>query len=233
MARPEDLFPGNCYFLLHFCDRDLLLPDVSTLTYVRSEEDPEHGRTWLFEEPPGDPPDDEREAEPNDALPSLFKFKDDELYQVLDIAGLIKALGEVAPDHPIHPVPAPTLPPSTLDHLRSQIAQFLEDSQYKRLTAKILFTADAIILGRREGRLEMSVFLSPRTEPRQEARLRALLDSKGVKPHVDYLANRGRTRILEFPIPNSLDALHTLCSQILTEVFAMRENDFLKYSFRQ
>lgn len=51
MVRPETLVPGNCYFMVGFHDRELLFPFISTLKYVRCEMDPEHGRSWLFEEP--------------------------------------------------------------------------------------------------------------------------------------------------------------------------------------
>ena len=50
MARPEDLVPGNCYFLSGFPDEALLFPSISTLRYVRHEQGDDGRDWWLFEE---------------------------------------------------------------------------------------------------------------------------------------------------------------------------------------
>ena len=44
MARPETLIPGNCYFLVHFYDNDLVLPMIDTLVYIGQETDQDEGR---------------------------------------------------------------------------------------------------------------------------------------------------------------------------------------------
>ncbi|HEX5763998.1 MAG TPA: hypothetical protein VFY27_00385, partial [Woeseiaceae bacterium] len=52
MAHPSSLVAGNCYFLVHYYDRDLLVPNVSTLVFRESRVDEETGhRLWLFDEP--------------------------------------------------------------------------------------------------------------------------------------------------------------------------------------
>jgi len=51
----------------------------------------------------------------------------------------------------------------------------------------------------------------------------------GVQPHVDYLANGGRTRVLEFSIPSEHESIVNLCRRVLAEVYSMRRGDVLDY----
>lgn len=51
MARPRDLVPGNCHFLLNYFDSDLVIPSVQTLTFVGTDKDENGEAMWLFREP--------------------------------------------------------------------------------------------------------------------------------------------------------------------------------------
>jgi hypothetical protein len=214
-----------------FCDGDLLFPSVWTLRYTECEEDPDGSRSWLFE----DPPDFSGGEEPgDDDDPGVTGFSDDQLYQILDFAGLIKVLGEVAVDHPIHPLPGPHSRAATttqFDALGHAIAKFLESDEYRSLTVTILFTDDGLSLGRREGGFEIGFFAHPRRDPDEEVKIRALFASLGTAPHVDYLSDGGRTRILEFSVPENLETILGLCERVFREVYAMREYDTFKYDF--
>jgi hypothetical protein len=77
----------------------------------------------------------------------------------------------------------------------------------------------------------MTFFPRPRREPDEEAAIRALFAQDGVLPHVDYLSNHGRTRIIEFRIPDDLDSIVALCERVLREVYSIRPHDTLKFSF--
>lgn len=59
MARPSELVPGNCYFMVNFYDSKppLVVPSIHTYLFVR--QDSHEGRSmWIFREPPS-PPDPE------------------------------------------------------------------------------------------------------------------------------------------------------------------------------
>lgn len=62
-------------------------------------------------------------------------------------------------------------------------------------------------------------------------RLLSFFGTVGVQPLVDYLCDRGRMRVLEFPIPSEIDSIVGLCQRVLTEVHSMHRGDRLDYHF--
>lgn len=227
MAKPETLVPGNCYFLVRFYDKETLFPYVQTLRYV-GYEDEESGRLWLFEEP------NDESAETSER--TLIAIEDDHLHDVLDFQGAIDALAEVAADHPLNkgsPSARSSAPPgATIDDLPSHISRFLANPDHVALTITIRYTDDGCSIGRRnDGTFEMSFYPKPRRQPGEEEKIRQLFASLGVSAHTDYLADRGRTRILAFPIPNQQDAIVELCRRVLTEIHEMRSDDSLRCTF--
>src|SRR5262249_48952639 len=102
MARPPTPGPGKFYFSVGVYDKDLFLPMIDTLIYVgQSDDDPDHGRVWLFKQPDASP-DSEREGTADDA-PAFIAFSDNQLYEIVDFNGLIQRIREVAADHPLQP----------------------------------------------------------------------------------------------------------------------------------
>jgi hypothetical protein len=93
----------------------------------------------------------------------------------------------------------------------------------------IRFTDDGLSLGRRESGYEMGFFPHPRRCPDEAGKLLSLFAGIGVQPHVDYLCDRGRTRVLEFSIPNEQESIVHLCRRVLAEVYSMRRGDVLDY----
>lgn len=198
MARPRELVPGNCYFTVFYYDTDLLLPCVQTLVYRRVDELEDGERAWVFEE--GD-----------DSIPC--GFRDDQLYQVLDLDGLRRALAGLAPDHPLS-APSEAASPVGMDEA----------------VGRELFTDDALSLQKRhDGGLEIGFFTHPRCDDEDERLLRLFAEDH-VAPHVDYLADRGRTRVLEFALRfAALDDVVDLCGRVFTDIHAMREDDTLTF----
>lgn len=230
MARPDALVPGNCYFLLQFHDQDLLFPDVTTLTYVGAEESDDGRRMWVFHEPPSADP---AKAESEEENPAFFAFGDDDVHQILDFAGLLRALGEIAVDHPIRP-PAPPSPRVSSDapfaELPAQLAAFIANPEMVGLTITILFTDEGLSFNRGRDGMEVSFFLAARLEAAQEAQIRALFEKLGCAPRADDLSAGGRTRILSFPIAERVDDMAALCRRVLADVYSMRETDRLRFS---
>ncbi len=240
MAHPESLISGNCYFLVNYFDSDLLLPSIHTLVYLYSEKSDDNRELWIFEEPCSIAPQDEAE-EPDDSdgeaeQPIQVAFDEDNLYQVLDFQGLLKKLNEVAGFHPLHPTkPVATcigISDAVSTDLRQQIEKFLAEETYVSISITIRFTDDGFSLGRRrEGGFEIGFFPKPKIDPDEERRIRKIFEKIGVCPHEDYLADKGRTRILEFSIPDNSSYIMNLCDQILTDAYSIRTKDSLKYCF--
>src|SRR5262245_62750991 len=107
MARPEELYPGNCYFMVNFHDRKLLFPAIYTYRYVECEEE-DGSRSWVFE----DPPDLNAREDSSEEESGLTVFSDDQLYEILDFPGLVRVIEEVAADHPLHALPGPITRPN-------------------------------------------------------------------------------------------------------------------------
>jgi hypothetical protein len=97
------------------------------------------------------------------------------------------------------------------------------------LTITIRFTDDGLSLGRREGGYEMGFFPHPQRHADETAKLLSLFAGIGVQPHVDSIANGGRTRVLEFSIPRERESIVNLCRRVLVEVYSMRRGDVLDY----
>jgi hypothetical protein len=230
MARPETLIPGNCYFSVGFYDNDLLLSMIDTLVYVGQETDQDERRLWLFKEP--DSPPSPEEQDPSSEPPALIGFSDKQLHEIVDFDGLMHRLREIAVDHPLKPIPEPAIDSATdedFESLPGEVAKFLNDPECVSLTMTIRFTDDGLSLGRREGGYEMGFFRHPRRDPDEAGKLLSLFASIGVQPHVDYLADGGRTRVLEFSIPSEHESIVDLCRRARAEVYSMRRGDVLDY----
>ena len=115
------------------------------------------------------------------------------------------------------------------DMLSPEVARFLADAECVSMTVMIRFTDDALSLGRREGGYKMGFFAHPRHDPHEAAKILTLFAGIGVQPHVDYLCDRGRTRVLEFAIPSAQESIVDLCRRVLVDVYTMRRGDVLEY----
>jgi len=233
--RPAELVVGNCYFSVGYQDRDLLVPSIQTILYVGTEHDPDDDRRlWLFREPQATVPDAGENGADEEA--ALWAFPDEQLHTILDLAGLRGVLEELAIEHPLLPPPPARGPASRADlaELRTRALQFLDGSDVEGLTATILFTDDGLSLTRRDdGNIDLLLVPHPRRQPGREEQLRAACAVAGLVAAEDYLCDRGRTRILTYPISNMDPAgLVELLIRIILDVYAMREDDVLTYSVR-
>ncbi len=219
---PRSLVPGNCYFYVNYCDDKLTVPGVQTLIYQCCETSDDGERHWLFEEPGYE-------------TPLLVRFADKQLYGILGFEQLIDTLSACAMDHPITP---PSSRQSSLgvneneaERLRNNIQDFLKNDDWSVVTVTICYTDDALSFGRsKDVGFEMSFVTQPRLDPSEETRVFDLFAEIGTEPHVDYLANWGQARILEFAISDSPVEIFDLCVRVLTEVHRIRRDDELKFS---
>jgi hypothetical protein len=230
MARPDTLVPGNCYFSMGYYDNDLLLPTIDTLVYVGQGEDEDHERMWLFKEP--DVPADSGEAGASPEPPPLVGFTDRQLHEIVDIEGLLQKLRAVACDHPLKPIAKTDAAPATDEELGSlpgEVERFLNDPECLGLTMTIRFTADWLSLSRREAGFDMCFSTHPRLDPDEDSKILSLFAGIGLHPVADYFYDRGRTRSLQFPLPQEPEAIAQICRRVLAEVYSVRRGDVIDY----
>ena len=84
------------------------MPFIRTYLFEQEAEGENDEKLWLFREPIT-----EEEQQQSDA-PEVTAIREDQLYQVLDLDGLIKSLGELVHLHPLQPSPKVAPAPSNL-----------------------------------------------------------------------------------------------------------------------
>jgi hypothetical protein len=228
MARPETLVAGNCYFKVGFFDRDLLVPWIMTLVYVRPDVDDDGQPGWLFRDHSMEPVDEPGEA---DAHQVLLRIDASQLHSVLDFDGLARRLREIATFHPLQPVPAvPVEPPTEFEFMpiAAAVERALVDPDCVSVTMVVRFTDDAISIGRKEDGCRLRFFTHPIVDPDEDARVRALFERLGQAPVTDYPADRGRTRVLEYAMAADREAVAARCRQVFEEVHRIRKGDVIE-----
>ena len=232
--RPSDLVAGNCYFSVGYTDDRFSIPTIQTLVYVGPEEDSENGQlAWMFTDVSSWRPVETSETQDETIR---FVFRADQLSRILDLAALIRTLGEATPDHPLHPLPPNPGPASEADlgQLPAELERFFETATLRSVTVTVRFTNDGFSLTRRsDGRIDLLLFPHPRLEPDTETMIRSLCLSAGLGASEDYLSNYGRTRILVCPVPqDGQRTILTLASRLFLEAYAMRRGDTLLFQFK-
>ena len=231
MRRPEDLVPGNCYFGLGYLDRELLLPTIETLVYVGQEVDSDTGVSlWKFQYPQfeRDPP----EPDAGRNSPEFLVVPEEQLPSVLDLPGLILRLQELATLHPLRPVPARQIEaPGDAEFatIPAEVDRVLTDPDVVSVTMTIRFTDDGLSIGRDGDSCVFHFHPKPAREPEREARLRALFARSGYSPNQDYLADNGRTRILNYRVPLDRETIVAMCRRVLTEVYGIAKGDIIRF----
>jgi len=231
--RPSDLVAGNCYFTVGYTDGHFTIPLIQTLVYVGPEEHPENGESvWMFTDVSSWRPVEASETQDET---THFIFPEAQLSTILDLAALIRTLGEATPDHPLHPLPPNPGPASEADlgQLLVELQRFFETAKLGSVTITIRFTDDGFSLTRRpDGGIDLLLFPHPRLEPDTETKIRSLCRSAGLGASEDYLSNYGRTRVLVYPVPqDGPRTIPTLASRLFLEAYAMRKGDTLRFQF--
>jgi len=224
MARPSELIPGNCYFAVRYYDDDLLIPDVETLIYRNEDEFDDGRRVWVFNYPSDT-------NTPDDATP--VGYPDDQLYQVLDLPGLLKKLAGLQSLHPRYPPPARMARQGIAGieraALQREVARFTADPDRAGKSVTIQFTDEGFSLGVKEGFGVTIGFFPQPTEDDLDTRIMAFFATREVAAQTNYLADQGRTRVIEFAIAGDSDWIEQLCADVLTQIFDMREDDVLEF----
>lgn len=67
----------------------------------------------------------------------------------------------------------------------------------------------------------MHFFTHARRDPDGDSNILSVFAGIGVQPLADYVCDRGRTRVLLFPVPSDGDSIAALCRRLLTEVYGV------------
>jgi len=229
MARSYELVPGNCYFLLNYYDEDLKVPFINTYLFEREAKGENDEKLWLFRQPIS-----EEEQQLSDA-PVITAIREEQLYQILDLDGLIKSLGELVHLHPLAPVPK--VAPGSLDpradipELNGFAEKVLGFEGRRSVSMTIRHTDDGFSIGRNEAGVYASFFLKVHLEAQTEREIRAVFSALGLPPGEDYLSQHGRVRVLTYPLPAEEESVEMLAKKLLLDVYRMRQRDGLELSW--
>lgn len=225
MARPQSLVPGAIFFLVHYYDDELLVPDIQTLEYQSEDVDEDGKQVWLFREPGGS-------EKPSSGEVILIGFHESQLYELLSIDELLSAVTELR--HVIRGNAATreaTEPRLVLDRtvLAERVATFLS-SPSRSLQIGVRFTDDGVFVQRRAGKNELSLYMHPLREPEKNCRLDQLIRARNLHVREDYLADKGRTRIISVAVSEDEAEIVDLSAAVLSDVLAIRPGDELTFA---
>jgi hypothetical protein len=229
MTQPRNLIPGNCYFHCSYYDRNLLFPYIQTLRFVESHADENGEINWLFEEPIES---DEEAPEP----PTFISFSDDQLDSVLELGDLQIKLKELSCFHPLTPRPIESARyKSRIEliqrfELSGKVSELLASETENSLSIGIRYTDDACLLQKKGGELQLKFFQHPLMDSESEAALFQLFAARGIGPSTNYLADNGRTRVLDFSVPPKAEVLADIVAEACISVFRITLDDELVFS---
>jgi hypothetical protein len=228
MAHPDSLVIGCDYFVVHYYDKELLVPSVMTLRYVGCVADDDGNPEWSFCEPHNVDDPLEVDAEP------LIAFEEDHLFKVLHLEEAIEELNEVRQVRS-NSVPPP---PARLDKeqllarspLTKRVHEFLAAAHLRKLQVSVRYLDQALFLEKKAGALRLQLFTHPLRAAAEQARLNVFFRGRDLAPVTDYPADRGRTRLLEYELPASAAEITDLFAALMVEVWQITERDELKFA---
>jgi hypothetical protein len=217
--------------LLNYYDDDLKVPFISTYLYEKEAEGDSDEKLWLFREPIT-----EEEQQQSDA-PVITAIGEEQLYQVLDLNGLIKSLGELVHLHPLRPLPklAPRSlePRAEIPELDGVAEKVLASEGRYSVTLTIRHTDNGFSIGRNEAGVYAGFFLKAYLDAQLESEIRASFAALGIVPGQDYLSQHGRVRALTYPLPAEEESIALLAKKLLLDVYRMRKGDGLDLNWNQ
>jgi hypothetical protein len=122
--------------------------------------------------------------------------------------------------------------------IESYVSRLLSSSA--RFTSVIIATPDqqiAVSLWHRSGIPEFTLGVDWRSEPERERAVRQFFSAHGLSTSHDYLAGNGNvpdaTRCLGYFLPPDAQFITTLTTDVLRQIYQLREQDALDFSFEE
>jgi len=199
MAHPDSFVAGAIFFLVHYYDEELLFPSIQTLEYESRATADDGTALWIFREPNGT-----QDAETDE--PDGIAFAESQLYELLDFDGLLRVIREQQVGEGKSRIRGAHIAPDELLKkygMRERVAAFLS-SEASSLSLEVRYTDDGMFIEKTADGAEFHFFTHPLRYSEQNSRMNGLLESKAWTPREDYLADKGRTRVLSIPCPGVL-----------------------------
>lgn len=226
MARTDRFIPGSYYYMVHYLDDDLLIPEVMTLRFTGTASGDEGEPLWLFEPSAQD-------AETPKGTP--LGVTESQLHQVLDFSALLAVFQELQGFHPPEMMLGNKLRPEDVLRLHAlipRLGQFFADPK-RHAQIGIRYTDDCIFLERTAGAVELHVYTHPLRAPFEDRELTAVLGRRGIPPKTDYLADRGRTRVLQYQLPSNVQQVAEICAELFATAYNITDSDELAFTLRE
>jgi hypothetical protein len=227
MAHPDSLVIGCDYFVVHYHDKELLVPSLMTLRYVGCVDDDDGNPEWTFCEPP-DPAAPFEDDEP------LMAFDEDHLSQVLHLEEAIELLNEVRLVRPSSTPPRPARLDKEQLLARSPLAKWVSEllgsAHWNKLQVSVRYLDRTLFLEKKAGGLRLRLFVHPLREAAEQARLNVFFRGRDLASASDHLADRGRTRIVEYELAGGAAEVTELCAALVIDVWHLSERDELKFA---
>jgi hypothetical protein len=95
----------------------------------------------------------------------------------------------------------------------------------------------AISIAKHKSKLTLGLTVHAKRQRSREAAVRQFFASRHISPSADYLAANGgvpeTTRVLDFPMPNSSTAVARVASDLLREIYRLRDTTTLDIRFEE
>ncbi len=224
MANPRTLIPGATFFRVSYFDDDLLIPDVQTLIFDAKHTDDSGEDLWVFREP-----GEEESEEQGEVI--RVGFGESDLYQLLNYAELTRVIGEL--QQVIEASTAQAQAPSSrlapdLASIEQNIREW-EAQQKRSLHIAARYTDDGLFVQLKDGRRRLLLFTHPLRKQQEDLRLNAFLSKWSLTPDEDYLADKGRTRVLSANLPSDINIVAKICAEMFTAVYQSAGDTELKF----
>jgi hypothetical protein len=136
-------------------------------------------------------------------------------------------------------IPKPdSFPSEGFNRIESYVSRLLRSSA--RFTSVIIGTPDqqvAVGLWQRGGVLEFTLSVEWRSQAEREQGVRHLFAERGLSASHDYLSGNGgvpdATRCLGYFLPPDMQFITTLTKDVLRQIYQLREQDALDFSFEE
>jgi hypothetical protein len=109
--------------------------------------------------------------------------------------------------------------------LAIRIEEFLESPAHHKLNICIRYRDRCLFLKKRADGVALDLFMHPMRSIDENERVDRLMAERGAHPITDYLADRGRTRVLEYRLPAEAQSIVDLCGAVLATVYQVAPAD--------
>ena len=135
-------------------------------------------------------------------------------------------------------VPAATRHANGLGEIEGYVSRVLTSkmaSSWVQLSTKSGHTA--ISVGKHDDKLTLGLTVEVKRERSRETAIRQFFESRHISPSSDYLAANGgvpeATRILNFPLPHNAAVVAQVASDLLREIYRLRDTTTLDIRFEE